>query len=95
MPARPAGLRNWWRGGGAMEMEMEMRRSRRQERRARAGFSFSGGPGPQQAATASRPRFRRAAAVSRGVWSETEETATLWLLEERHRLMIPLYLAFV
>lgn len=60
-----------------------------------AGFSFPGGPGPQQAATASRPRFRRAAAVSRGVWSETEETATLWLLEERHRLMIPLYLAFV
>lgn len=37
-----------------------------------AGFSFSGGPGPQQAATASRPRFRRAAAVSRGVWSETD-----------------------
>jgi hypothetical protein len=37
-----------------------------------AGFSFPGGPGPQQAATASRPRFRRAAAVSRGVWSETD-----------------------
>lgn len=98
MPARPAGLRNWWRGGGAMEMEMVRWRcaaaaGRRGEHAPAFLFPVGRGRSKQLQLVDHVSVVQRLFRVACGV--RQTETATLWLLEERHRLMIPLYLAFV